>query len=216
MLDLFYILIGKLFALITGGYYFRFLSLPYKLVLFLIAIAASFECSGYYIAMHLHEPNSWLFNLYILIDVFFMGSAAILLIDNRKTRRLFMVFIFIDSIIWIMDIITNSIYEFANFAMVCNLIFSTIMFLIVLFSNSIFHSKKMLKQPVFWLSVSTILYSACDIPYMGLHNYLIIHAPVLSNELFTINTVLDIVRYPLVAISFILLGRQKQVALNAA
>lgn len=210
-----YVLPGKLFAIIVGLYYFRFLPRPYKLVLMLIALAFFFESYGAYTGGYLHRPNSWLFNLYMLIDSWFMGVAAIYLVAERKIKNLFFALLAGYSIMWIVDIWVNSLYKFANMTMVCGLIMMTIIYLIVLFSNSIFTNKRVLKQPVFWVSISTILYCACDIPYMGLHNYLLTHAPSLSSKLFTINFVLDVLRYPLAAISFILLGRQKQVVLDA-
>ena len=209
-----YVLAGKLFALIVGGYYFRYLSRPYKLVLALIALAFFFESYGAYIISHLHHANVWLFNCYMLIDSWFMGSAAIYLVTERKIKKVFIVLLAVYSVVWFVDIGVNSLYKYANMTMVFGLIILTVIYLIVLFSNSVFTSKSMLKQPVFWVSVSTILYCACDIPYMGLYNYLLLHSPSLSLKLFYINLVLDVIRYPLAAVSFILLGRQKQLVLN--
>jgi hypothetical protein len=145
-----------------------------------------------------------------------MGSAAIYLINNRKIKVFFLTLLISNTIVWTINIIAISIYLYANISMVFNLTFLTIMFIVVLFENSLFQSKNILKQPVFWLSLSTILYCACDIPYMGLNNYLSEHSPILARQLYKINAVLDIIRYPLVAISFILLGRQKQVVVKTA
>jgi hypothetical protein len=44
---------------------------------------------------------------------------------------------------------------------------------------------------------------------MGMHNYLSEKMPRLGTKLAVINSALDIVRYPLTGISFILLGRRK-------
>ena len=208
-----YFLAGKLFALIVGVYYFRYLSRPYKLVLYLIAIASFCESYGYYIGEHLKERNLWIFNCYILIEVWLMGIAAIYLINTNEIKKIFLGLLIISTVIWGINIATVSIYQFASISMVFGLAFLTIMFIIVLFSNMLFNDN-ILKQPVFWLSLSTILYCACDIPYMGLHNYLSEHMPSLSFQLAFINSLLDIIRYPLVAISFILLGRQKEVVIK--
>ena len=56
------VLIGKLFALIVGIYYFRYLPRPYRLALFTIAFAAFAESYGRYIAVHMHQHNSWMFH----------------------------------------------------------------------------------------------------------------------------------------------------------
>ena len=213
---LFYFLAGKLFALIVGGYYFKCLTRPYRLVLYLIGIAAISESYGYYIMKHLHEHNIWLFNFYLVAEAWLMGMAAVQLLIVPWLKKVFLMLLVIGSIIWVLNVVRNSIYVFASLSMVYGLILLTVMYLAVLFTNSVFKNKNILVQPVFWLAISTILYCACDIPYMALHNYLITNAPVLSAKLISINDVLDIVRYPLVAISFILLGRQKQGVLNAA
>lgn len=209
------ILIGKLITLAIGMYYFKCLPNPYKWVFFLTAIALFCECVGYYLGVRLHKPNAWLFNIYLLFDIWMMGTAAIYLMNFKKNVYFFVALLGY-TIVWVISVAINSINTFANFAMVFGLILLTIMYLLVLFNNSVFKKSNILTQPVFWLSLSTILYCSCDIPYFGLHNYLIIHAPRLSYKLIGINTVLDVIRYPLVAISFILLGRQRQIVLKAA
>ncbi len=90
------------------------------------------------------------------------------------------------------------------------------MYIVVLFSNSLFSTKNIFSQPVFWLCFSTILFFGCDIPFMGLHNYLFDKNPKLGDQLVNINNILDIIRYPLVGISFILLGRQHSKPLKVA
>jgi hypothetical protein len=207
--------IGKAFNLAVGGYYFRRLPFPYRLVFYLTAVALLFECYGFYLGPHLHRNNSWLFNIYILLDAWLMGTAAIYLMNIRK-RYFFFGTLVVETVIWLVNICVYSIRIFADVAMVAELALLTIMYLFLLYSSSVFKKSNILYQPVFWLSFPTILYCACDIPYFGLHNYIIVHAPTLAVEIAVINTILDILRYPLIAISFILLGRQKQVALNVA
>ena len=206
---------GKVFNLATGGYYFRSLPLPYKLVLFLTAAALLFECYGYYLGVHLHKGNSWLFNIYILVDAWVLGVAAIYLMNVSK-KYLFFAALIAHTIIWCVNVCMGSIYTFANFGLVSDFILLTAMYLTVLISNSVFKKSSILSQPVFWLSATIIFCSACAIPYFGLHHYLISNAPALASKLISINMFLDIIRYPLVAISFILLGRQKQAVLKVA
>jgi len=209
------VILGKILTLVVGWYYFKYLPTPYKLIFYLTAVALCSEGYGFYIANILREPNGWLFNSYILLEVWLSGIAAIKLM-NLKTKNIFFILLGIQTLFWTISVLRGSIYVFANFALVLGLIMLTLMYLIVLFSNSVFNSNDILKQPVFWLSISTVLYCACDIPYFGLHSYLISNSPRLAHRLIYINTVLDVIRYPLVAISFILLGRQKQAVLKAA
>ena len=216
MSSVFVFLPGQVIALIIGVYYYKYLPRSYKLVFCLIAIASFCESYGYYLSHFLHESNAWVFNLYMIIEVWLLGTAAIYLINNHKIRKLFIALLIFNSILWASVIIRNSIYLFANISMVFGCCLITVMYIIVLYHNSLFNDKGTLKESVFWLAIATILYFGCDIPYMGLHNYLVLNYPSLGTKLSIINTLLDIIRYPIVAISFILLGRQKKVALKAA
>ncbi len=215
MSSVYFLLPGKIFSVFIGVYFFKYLSRPYKLVLLLIAIALFCESYGYYISKYNHAHNAWLFNIYIIVEVWLLGISATYLINSTKIKNIFLLLLATNSLIWIGIILQYSIYVFANVSMVVGCCFITVIYVIVLYTNSLFSDKAALKQPVFWLSVSTILYFACDIPYMGLHNYMIQYMPSVSKKLGNINTILDIIRYPLVAISFILLGLKKG-ALKAA
>jgi len=207
---------GKVFASIVGIYYFRYLPRPYRLVLLLIAIALFCESYGYYISIYRHAHNAWVFNIYMFFEALLLGVAAIYLTNNQFSKKSFLVLLILNSIIWIAVIVTNSIYAFATISMVCGCCVLTVIYIVVLYTNSLFSNEKAFKQPVFWLSIATILYFGCDIPYMGFQSYLIAHSPILVLKLENINRILDRIRYPLVAISFILLGRQKQVGFTAA
>ncbi len=210
MLILFYFLLGKLFTIIVGFVFFKSILRPYKFVLCLVIIATICEMYGYYLS-HIHKPNFWLFNLYMLFEIWFMGIAAIYFVDKKNIKKLFLLLLVISSIIWLSIVISNSISTFANFALVCNSVILAVMYIIVLFKNSLFSKKNILIQPIFWVSISTIIYFSCIIPYMGLHNYLSDNMPAIAGQLMDINDVLDIVRFPLIGISFILLGRKNKV-----
>ncbi len=210
------LLVGKLFAIIIGIYYFRYLPRPYKWVLLTVALSAFADGYGRYIALQLHQHNSWMFNIYMIIDFGLNSIIAILLTKGSSAKRIFAALIVVYCIGWATEIMIDSIYILANFAIVLGSILLTVMYFFVLINNSIFSNKDILKQPVFWLSASTILFCAPGIPYWGLHNYLNNNALKLAAQLSYINVVLDALRHPLAAISFILLGRQKTAVLNTA
>ncbi|MES2703439.1 MAG: hypothetical protein V4649_12420 [Bacteroidota bacterium] len=203
-----YMEISKFPVVFAGLYYFRQLPKPYKIVLYLLIIAIGCEIYGYYIGAIQKQSNAWLFNFYMPVEVWALGLAAIDLVPKKKAQLLFYVLLFTNTIIWIVDMY-NDVYQFANFSMVCGSVLLTVLYMGVLVNNSLFTQKNIRKQPVFWLSISTILYFGCVVPYMGMHNYLSKEYYKVAVELAYINIILNFVRYPLVAISFILLGRQK-------
>jgi hypothetical protein len=206
---LFYFLIGKVFAIITGLYFFRSLTRAYRLTLLLTLVATIVEVVGYYLHAQLRQNNVWLFNYYMIFEVWMLGLASLYLVKNKTVQISFVALLLLDTAVWIHTIATNPITVFASFPMVCGCIALTVIYLVVLLSNSLFSQNKILNQPIFWLCIANILYFSCDIPVMGLHNFLYKTSPSIANKLSIINTVLDIVRYPLVGVSFLMLGRQK-------
>jgi hypothetical protein len=149
------------------------------------------------------------------IDFSLIGLTGIYMLKNKLLKRIFLFFLILNIIIWIINIAANTIYVFATISMIIGCAIMVMLYIILLLNNILFNSN-VLKQPIFWLSLSSILFYGCDIPYMGMNVYLSTHMPAMALQLSKINFILDIIRYPLVAISFILLGRQKQVVIKAA
>ncbi len=150
----------------------------------------------------------------MLFEVYSLGIAAIWLITNRKLKLLYSVLLVIDTIYWIINIKLATLYLFASSAMIFGCIILSFMYIVILFREELFFSINIFSQPIFWLSISTILYFAGVIPIMGLHNFLTEKMPNVGANLEYINLVLDIIRYPLVGISFVLLGRNKPLLLK--
>ena len=211
-----FFLIGKISALLFGAYYFRYLPRAYKLIFYLIVIATICESYGYFIVHYLHRPNIWLFNLYMPTEVWMLGLSAIYLTINSKVKNIFFLLLIINTVVWLITVLNNPISSFANFSMVCGCILLTTMYLYISLTNVLFKKINTLKQPIFWLCLSSILYFGCDIPYMALHDDLAKYSPSLGLRFDYINVTLDIIRYPLIAISFLLLGRQRQSEVNTA
>ena len=189
MITYFLFLIGKAFTLVAGGYNIKKLSVPYKIMLILVAFATVIECYGLYISTVLHNQNAWLFNIYMIIEVWLMGLSAIYLIYNKYLKIFWFLLLSSTSTYWIIDIYSHSIFQFATSSLILNCIILTFMYIVVLFSNSLFSTKNIFSQPVFWLCFSTILFFGCDIPFMGLHNYLFDKNPKLGDQLVNINNI---------------------------
>lgn len=198
--------VTKAFALFAGIYYFRHLTPPYKLTMYLVAIAIFFESYGYYIRSTGHM-NAWLFNFYIPIEMWLLGVAGMYFLPNRRVKMITAIFLIISTIIWASNIVANTVYVYANYAMACGALILTVLYFAVLFANSLFNTKQILRQPLFWLALSNILYFGCIVPFLGLFQYLT-QMPTLGKELATINYILNFIRYPMVGVSFILLGRE--------
>jgi hypothetical protein len=173
-------------------------------------IALLAETSGYVISHVLHHKNLWLFNLYMLAELLLMGWAAILFVTATRLKIIFGSLMFSYVIFWAIMIRLHSIFEFASNCMILGCILMVFFYIMVFFGSSLFSSGGLFNQPIFWTCFATILYFGCDIPVMGLYNFLAEKMPEIGGKLANINTYLDIIRYPLYGVSFLLLGRMKQ------
>jgi len=207
------IFLGKLLTIAVGTYHFKRLTTPYRITFMLVVIAFLTESYGYYFSRY-GGHNAWLFNFYILIEAWAMTIAGFYLISNRRIQRLLFFLLCANTLFWLRTLIANSVFVFANIPMATGCLFMAIEYVYILISDGIFNRANVIKQPLFWLSVSIILYCACVIPLMMMHGYLQKYAVSISVPLQHINSVLNIVRYALVAISFILLGNRTRVKMT--
>ena len=208
MFSLIYVLIGEIFAIIIGVVYWRYLSRPYRMVLALAMLGLICEVTGFSINRFLHVGNAWLFNLYMPFEPALLSVASMHFINEKKYKKVVGFFILLNFFIWLSSILLHSIYVFANFAMICGCFLLVVVYIFVLFKNVLFESKVVVKDPLFWLCLSTILYFGCDIPYMGMYHYWMPFK--LRIHLSNINQVLNFFRYPLVAVSFLLTAQERK------
>lgn len=197
----------KIIPLIIGIYFFRFLPKPYKLVFYHLLIVCVCEITGYFLTQA-GQTNGWLFNFFWLLpELLLMGIAGKDLIQSKLMKNVATVLMFIGIVIWIVNIYKSGINQFANWTFIYISIMLIVIYLNVLF-GCIFNGTNLTGSPAFWLSVSVILYFSCALPYFGLFQYLNTTSRSLAKGLFYINEFLNFVRYPMVAVSFYLLGKQ--------
>lgn len=213
MLSLLFVIAGKIVALTTGLLFFRYLSLPYRLVMLQVFLGMMAEVAGRYIVVRYHAHNIWLFNYYWLVELWVVGLAGILLLSNIALRRAFVGLLLIPTALWIYCIYTGGNDMHPSPAITAIGTALVAIFITVLFHAS-FHTQKLATQPVFWLCLSVIIFFSGSIPFYSLFNYIYDTDPELLKKLFNITLVLNHIRYPIVAYSFYLLGRQQMATLN--
>jgi hypothetical protein len=198
----------KIVPIVIGVYFFKQLPAPYRLVLYHLFLVSICEITGYYLTVTTDKTNSWVFNfLWLLPELLLMGIAGRGLIQAKSMKNVATILMLIGIVIWIVNIYKTGINQFANWTFIYISIMLIVIYLNVLF-NSIFNGTNLVRSPAFWLSVSVILYFSCALPYFGLFQYLNTTSRSLAKGLFYINEILILIRYPMVAVSFYLLGKQ--------
>ena len=213
MLSLLFVIAGKIVALTAGLMFFRYLSLPYRLMMLQVFLGMMAEVTGRYIVVRYHAHNIWLFNYYWLIELWVVGLAGILLLRNIALRRAFVGLLLIPTVLWIYCIYKNGNGIHPSPALTAIGTALVVIFITVLFHAS-FNMQKLATQPVFWLCLSVIVFFSGNVPFYSLFNYIYDTDPELLKKLFNITLVLNHIRYPIVAFSFYLLGRQQMATLN--
>ncbi|WP_276132383.1 hypothetical protein [Polluticoccus soli] len=197
----------KILALFIGLAFFRRMALPYRLALLQVFLGMMAEVGGWYIAAVYREHNLWLFNWYWLTELWVMGTTGILLLKNRVLQKGFLGLLLIPTALWVYFISINGIDMHPAPALTAIGTTLIVIFIAVLFHAS-FTRQALSSQPVFWLSLSVLIFFGGIVPYYSMFNYLYTTNPVLLEKLFIITEVLNHLRYPMVAIGLFLAGRQ--------
>lgn len=202
------IFICELLAILSGVYVWKKLELPYKLLVIQVVLALCTELLGWAIGFLLHENNMWVYNIYIIVEVWLLGAVCSLLIRNTTARIAIKILLPTITLFWATSCYLKSIFVFNNWTVIIISIFYLIFFIIVLYDNSIFNKKKLFTQPIFLVSISIIIYYSTIIPLFGLVNYLVEKDVHMAGRLYFINQGASTFRYTLIAIAFYLYGKQ--------
>lgn len=190
--------ITKLSLVFAGVSYYKKISAAYKLVVWHGAISLLAEIIGYVISSYkLH--NTWVFNIYVLLDYTLMGYAALLLMNKARFNSVLYYIWSILPFFLFWDIYEHSIYSLCvNFITLFYLVISVVFFYIMIV-NTVFKPTAILKSPIFWLSISIVLYHGCTLPIWIIYKYAIDIKSSTSATFYTINNIINIFRYPLAA-----------------
>lgn len=206
-LHFYFIFFAIIIALVVGLFLFQRLSILYRVFLLQVLTALIFESMGAYIGLFSKQNNTWIFNIYMLIEMTLLGIAGSFLLD--KSIRIYTLSAFgIMQLLWIINALIGDFDKLFNWFFVSSSALIVILFVFILFRNVLFKKKHLLIESVFYLCFSSILYFASVIPLFGLLNFLIEDNIAIATKLFYINISLNILRYILIAIAFYLYGSQ--------
>lgn len=211
MANVFYLVLvisEKIIALVVGVAFFRQLPIAYRLTMLQVLLGLVAEITGRYIVARYHEQNIWMFNFYWIAELWVAGMAGILLLKNPALRKAFISLLVLPSFFWLYFISVNGLAVMPSPALTAIDTSLVVIYATALFQNTVFEGRKLAAQPVFWLCLSVITFFACNIPLYSMFNYIYRTNPELLKKLFVITKTLNFIRYPMVAFSFYLYGRQ--------
>ncbi len=206
---LFLVVLPKVIVCCVGLLFFRKLSMPYKVLLGANLLALCVEYAGYFIGHTMKQPNLWLFNFYMPVDVALdMWLASFFL--RPRIKKWLPVVLWGYICYWGVLVNENTIYNFAFAGLVADAFLQTTLFMFILVDNTMNSASNISKNPLFWLCMSLILYYAGNIPFISTLTIKANDLILPKKTYVTINDVLGVVCALFTLTSFILCGKTSQ------
>lgn len=205
---------GALFlSAAVGSIRFRHLTPTYRLVYAQVLLAVVAYLGAYaileYQSQH-QQPlsNHWIYNLYIPLEGILLLLAARSLLNDPRLRQIVVGCVVSFVTIYSSEVFFDGFKELLNVTLVASGLLIVLSFMLVLYSAIRQAAFDWKTSPEFSLAVGTIVYFACNAPFIGLLPFLLRQDQTIVNGLFYITEVLAVLRYLAVAASFYLVGRQ--------
>lgn len=200
-----FVVIPKLLVIFTGMVLYKYLARPYRLALWMVVLALFAEGTGHFISQVLLKPNLWFFNIYMLVSTgleLLLAAYFLRPVLRRAVPWLFGAYL----AFWSWTIIRYSIFNFAVGCLLLTALLCTVLFTIILVDNTMNSEKGVVKDPLFWLCISTVLYYACDIP--AISTFTVMATALMHRsrywETIDVNDILNVISPLLCGVSFLL------------
>lgn len=198
----------QIIAITVGLLYWKSLILSYRLIIGQVGMALLCQIGARYLAVELQQNNAWVFNIYLLVEVYLLTFSAFFILKNEHAKKIILMSLVVITAHWLYALGNNDFFSLFNWFFVFSAFFIVVIYTVVLFNKAVFQSQKILLHPLFILCIAHIIYFACIIPLFGILNNLFINDMVAAQKLYVINHVVNFLRYSLVAVAFYLYGSQ--------
>ena len=198
----------QIIAITVGLLYWKSLILSYRLIIGQVGMALLCQIGARYLAVELQQNNAWVFNIYLLVEVYLLTFSAFFILKNEHAKKIILMSLVVITAHWLYALGNNDFFSLFNWFFVFSAFFIVVIYTVVLFNKAVFQNQKILLHPLFILCIAHIIYFACIIPLFGILNNLFINDMVAAQKLYVINHVVNFLRYSLVALAFYLYGSQ--------
>lgn len=199
---------AKALVIFFGMYYNDALPRPFRLLLFHAFIALFIELTGLWLTKVGIHNNTVLFNLFNLADAWLMSSVAHMMLAGAKYKQMVRYVMILISFFWAYRMYDQGTERYLNLYMAVYSAFLVVIYIQVLYDNSLFKKEYMYQQPVFLICVAMMIDYGCCIPVFGTLNHFIKTDMNVAQDLLYISHVANTVRYVLIAIGFYLYAHQ--------
>ena len=194
---------STLMAFLFGTYTFKYLDDSFKLIFGSVICGLIVESLGGYMSIKGFN-NSWLFNIYILVSTTLITAAGVIYLTIKIAKPIIISILVIWIVFWIIHLINSPIAHFANKAFLSGSVILVSLFILVLINLINTNRQITHNLPIYLLCIAVLLYYACNMPTIGLLDYLLEHYRLLAKNLYIINSSLSIAYYAILSYAFYL------------
>jgi len=213
-------MLPSILPILAGLATIRKLSTPFRLVWLQIILSLSVHITCVLLVLHVdpaHANNIWVYNIYILPDLWLQSAVIAMLLNSPGATRLIIACCIAHLVCWAWNLYGVGWQRLVNYAYLAANILLMAGYLRVLLQYIGKADRHMFLNPVFMLCAASILYNCCSIPYLSMFNYLNEYHTRLSARLIHILDILDAIRLLICGCAFIRQYQQpQQAALPAA
>lgn len=198
---------AKALVVFFGMYYNDALPRPFRLLVFHAFAALLAEFTGL-ILNKVSTSNILVFNIFNLLDVWFMAIVAYSLLVSSKYKQMIRWFLVMTTLLWIYKMYHYATGKYFNLHYITYGFGLIIIYALVIYDHALFKARNLLQEPVFLLCMAVLTDYGCSIPLIGALTYLVNMDIETTKQLFYIGHVVNTLRYVLIAIAFYLYAHQ--------
>ena len=184
------------------------LDFPPHLKVFSLLLGCDFlvELSCNYLVRPFHfHSNVPLYNVFMLVEFWTYAWFFRTILDSPVLKKLIGYYLVLLPIYWtIVVFFVFGIGHWNSYLSIFGSLFTVCMavaFYYQLFSAS--HLIRLTASPEFWIATAIIIFYACNLPYLGMLNFITIKYRPLAQELLLVLQFLNIIMYSLFTIGFL-------------
>lgn len=176
---------------------FKQLNVGYKLIGLHAVIAFFIEAEAQFLRLH-HLPNQWLYNWFIPIDCLLLLLASYYL-NNKMNKQYLALGFLLFILVWLTNLLLRQ--PFAVSALIVDGMLLTIVYMLVLYQNTMSHKGPLVFMPSLWLCIGIIIFYGCSIPFFTAFSLLKLQP---GNLILNVFMLLIAIRYLLTALSLLM------------
>lgn len=149
----------KILVILIGILFYKKLQYPYRLFLLHVIIALATELYDAYLNYIEQPSNTWLFNIYFIVELWIVAWAGVMFLQRRNVRKHIVLALGGFTIYWGINFwFKHSEGMLLNIFSITSSLFLVALYVWILFTSISFSNQKVFTNPLFYICVSCLLY----------------------------------------------------------